>query len=62
MTSYHARAGQRIAGEFLPGISSGSAHDSETRLVLNQEERDRKARMLERQRRRSITKGTSTES
>lgn len=46
MTSYHARAGQRIAGEFLPGISSGSAHDSETRLLLNQKERDRKARML----------------
>ncbi len=45
MTSYHARGDRRITGEFLHD-AGGHEWNSGARLVLDREERDRKARML----------------
>jgi len=47
MTSYHARNGGRVSGEFLPHIAAGNiAAGSEAEIKLTPEERARKARML----------------
>jgi LmbE family N-acetylglucosaminyl deacetylase len=46
MTSYHARNGVRVSGEFLPGAPGGGEELPVLTLTLSPEERARKARML----------------
>ncbi|HYL12712.1 MAG TPA: PIG-L deacetylase family protein [Terriglobales bacterium] len=46
MTSYHARNGVRVSGEFLPGAAEAGGELPVLTLKLTTEERARKARML----------------